>query len=43
VVSSTVTGAWSTDSDALEDLAGQGIELARRVLDAARAAESGTE
>jgi DNA polymerase-1 len=29
----TATGAWSTDSDALEDLAGQGIELARRVLD----------
>ena len=29
----TATGAWSTDSDALEDLAAQGIELARRVLD----------
>jgi DNA polymerase-1 len=29
----TQTGAWSTDSDALEDLAAQGIELARRVLD----------
>ena len=29
----TTTGAWSTDSDALEDLAGQGVELARRVLD----------
>ena len=29
----TATGAWSTDSDALEDLAGQGVELARRVLD----------
>jgi DNA polymerase I len=29
----TATGAWSTDSDTLEDLAGQGIDLARRVLD----------
>jgi DNA polymerase-1 len=29
----TATGAWSTDSDVLEDLAGQGVELARRVLD----------
>ena len=29
----TATGAWSTDSDALEDLANQGIELARRVVD----------
>jgi DNA polymerase I len=29
----TATGAWSTDSDALEELAAQGIELARRVLD----------
>ncbi|MCA3574875.1 MAG: DNA polymerase I, partial [Aestuariivirga sp.] len=29
----TQTGAWSTDSDVLEDLASQGIELARRVLD----------
>jgi DNA polymerase-1 len=29
----TATGAWSTDSDALEDLAGQGVALARRVLD----------
>jgi DNA polymerase-1 len=29
----TATGAWSTDSDSLEDLAAQGIELARRVLD----------
>jgi DNA polymerase I len=29
----TATGAWSTDSDALEDLAAQGIDLARRVLD----------
>ena len=27
------TGAWSTDSDVLEDLAAQGIELARKVLD----------
>ncbi len=29
----TQTGAWSTDSDVLEDLAAQGIDLARRVLD----------
>ncbi len=29
----TATGAWSTDSDALEDLAAQGIDLARRVVD----------
>jgi DNA polymerase I len=29
----TATGAWSTDSDALEDLAAQGIELAKRVVD----------
>ncbi len=29
----TATGAWSTDSDALEDLAAQGVDLARRVLD----------
>ena len=29
----TQTGAWSTDSDVLEDLAGQGIDLARKVLD----------
>jgi DNA polymerase I len=29
----TATGAWSTDSDALEDLAAQGIPLAQRVLD----------
>jgi DNA polymerase-1 len=29
----TATGAWSTDSDALEDLANQGIELARKVID----------
>jgi DNA polymerase I len=29
----TATGAWSTDSDALEDLAAQGIELARKVVD----------
>jgi DNA polymerase-1 len=29
----TATGAWSTDSDMLEDLAAQGIELAKRVLD----------
>ncbi|NMD06790.1 MAG: DNA polymerase I, partial [Phyllobacteriaceae bacterium] len=28
----TATGAWSTDSDALEDLAAQGVELAQRVL-----------
>lgn len=29
----TATGAWSTDSDVLEDLASQGIEFARKVLD----------
>ena len=29
----TATGAWSTDSDMLEDLASRGVELARRVLD----------
>jgi DNA polymerase I len=29
----TATGAWSTDSDALDDLATQGIDLAKRVLD----------
>jgi len=29
----TATGAWSTDSDTLEDLAAQGVELARCVLD----------
>jgi DNA polymerase-1 len=29
----TQTGAWSTDSDVLEDLSSQGIELARKVLD----------
>ncbi len=29
----TATGAWSTDSDALEELAAQGVDLARRVLD----------
>ena len=29
----TVTGAWSTDADTLEDLAAQGIELARKVVD----------
>ena len=29
----TATGAWSTDSGALEELASQGIELARRVVD----------
>ncbi len=29
----TQTGAWSTDSDVLEDLAGQGIDLAGKVLD----------
>jgi DNA polymerase I len=29
----TATGAWSTDSDALEGLAEQGIELAEKVLD----------
>jgi DNA polymerase I len=29
----TATGAWSTDSDALDDLAAQGIELAKKVLE----------
>tara|TARA_R110000824_G_scaffold118960_14_gene272124 strand:+ start:247691 stop:250645 length:2955 start_codon:yes stop_codon:yes gene_type:complete len=29
----TKTGAWSTDSDTLEALAAQGVELPRRVLD----------
>jgi DNA polymerase-1 len=29
----TATGAWSTDSDALEELSSQGVELARKVLD----------
>jgi DNA polymerase I len=29
----TATGAWSTDSDTLEDLAAKGVELAKRVLD----------
>ncbi len=29
----TATGAWSTDSDALEELAAQGVDLAKRVLD----------
>ncbi len=29
----TATGAWSTDSDSLDDLATQGIELAKKVLD----------
>ncbi|CAN5254751.1 DNA polymerase I [soil metagenome] len=29
----TPTGAWSTDSDVLEDLAGQGVDFARRVLE----------
>src|SRR6185312_8680522 len=29
----TQTGAWSTDSDVLEDLGSQGVELARKVLD----------
>jgi DNA polymerase-1 len=29
----TATGAWSTDSQVLEDLAGSGVELARTVLD----------
>jgi DNA polymerase I len=29
----TQTGAWSTDSDVLEDLAAQGVELARKVLE----------
>ncbi len=29
----TATGAWSTDSDALDDLATQGIDLAKKVLE----------
>jgi DNA polymerase I len=29
----TATGAWSTDSDALDDLAAQGVELAKWVLE----------
>jgi DNA polymerase-1 len=29
----TATGAWSTDSQVLEDLAGEGVELARQILD----------
>jgi DNA polymerase-1 len=29
----TGTGAWSTDANTLDDLAAQGVELARRVLD----------
>jgi DNA polymerase I len=29
----TATGAWSTDSDALDTLAEQGVDLAKRVLD----------
>ena len=29
----TAMGAWSTDADALEDLAAQGVEMARRVVD----------
>jgi DNA polymerase-1 len=29
----TATGAWSTDSDTLDDLAAQGVEMAKRVLD----------
>jgi DNA polymerase I len=29
----TATGAWSTDSDTLEDLATQGVDLAKRVLE----------
>lgn len=29
----TPTGAWATGADVLEDLAGQGIDLARRILD----------
>jgi DNA polymerase-1 len=29
----TATGAWSTDSQVLEDLAGEGVELARKILD----------
>ncbi len=30
---SKLTGAWGTDASVLEDLAAQGVELARRVLD----------
>ncbi|MEJ1157443.1 DNA polymerase I [Prosthecomicrobium sp. N25] len=29
----TPTGAWATGADVLEDLAGQGVELARKILD----------
>ncbi len=29
----TAKGAWSTNSQVLEDLAGQGVELARKILD----------
>ena len=29
----TATGAWSTDSDTLEDLAAQGIDFAKRILE----------
>ncbi|WP_108881677.1 DNA polymerase I [Anderseniella sp. Alg231-50] len=29
----TATGAWSTDSQVMEDLAGDGVELARKLLD----------
>jgi DNA polymerase-1 len=29
----TATGAWSTDASTLDDLAGEGIELAKRILD----------
>lgn len=29
----TATGAWSTDSDTLEDIAAQGVPMAKRVLD----------
>ncbi len=29
----TATGAWSTDSDTLEDVAAQGVPMAKRVLD----------
>jgi len=29
----TATGAWSTDSQVLEELAGEGVELARKLLD----------
>ena len=29
----TATGAWSTDSDTLEEIAAQGVPLAKRVLD----------